>query len=190
MGSNIAPTYANLFMSFLEVQFSYVLHHFELVSMWWRYIDDIFVIWKGSQTELDTFFCFLNTIDADIKFTIEGFSWKDNFPLGKGALSALSNPGNKSPNPWCGLQGLLFCQSSGELQDNAFRTGTCSTSSGHALIRRCAKESCALFCTTLKGEHTFDKELFLNLFQNTLNILYYTILHHIAPLSFLSLSSH
>lgn len=70
MGANMAPTYANIFMKALEEDMVYTSDHFAQVAMWLRYIDDIFVIWKGTQAELDLFFTFLNEMDMDIKFTM------------------------------------------------------------------------------------------------------------------------
>lgn len=37
---------------------------------WWRYIDDVFIIWTGTQEELTIFHTFLNNLDDDIKFTL------------------------------------------------------------------------------------------------------------------------
>lgn len=70
MGSNVAPTYANIVMADLEERTIYTSHHFGSVLKWWRYIDDVFVIWGGSMTALDELFSYLNTIDRSIKFTM------------------------------------------------------------------------------------------------------------------------
>lgn len=69
MGSDMAPTYANVFMAALNENVIYPSEDFKYVKAWWRYIDDIFAIWMGTQTELELFFQFLNKIDNDIKFT-------------------------------------------------------------------------------------------------------------------------
>ena len=70
MGTRVAPTYANLFMGKLEKemlkncpeQLKMFLH------TWKRYIDDILVIWTGSDEEFREFFSFLNSFHSTIKF--------------------------------------------------------------------------------------------------------------------------
>ncbi len=47
MGTRVAPTYANLFMSDFEETHIYTLQKKPLV--WWRFIDDIFSIFVGSE---------------------------------------------------------------------------------------------------------------------------------------------
>ncbi|CAJ0941725.1 unnamed protein product [Ranitomeya imitator] len=70
MGDNMAPSYANLVMSTLEEDLIYVSHHFRHVLVWWRYIDDVFLLWKDTEQELNNFHWFLNGIDDTIKFTL------------------------------------------------------------------------------------------------------------------------
>lgn len=53
MGANVAPTFANLFVASLEEGALYDSHHFQKVLGRWRYIDDIFLVWTGTQQELD-----------------------------------------------------------------------------------------------------------------------------------------
>ena len=67
IGTKMAPSYANLFMDRLERQ---------LISdarvkpyLWLRYIDDIFMVWTGSEEELDEFLNYMNEAHATIKFT-------------------------------------------------------------------------------------------------------------------------
>lgn len=49
MGSNVAPTFAVLFMNWFVEHFVYnhecFLTH---VKAWYRYIDDVFLIWQGT----------------------------------------------------------------------------------------------------------------------------------------------
>ncbi|CAJ0966994.1 unnamed protein product [Ranitomeya imitator] len=66
--ANMAP--ANVVMSVLEEDFVYVSHHFGLVAAWWRYIDEVFLIWTGTEDLLHDFHKYLNTIDDTIKFTL------------------------------------------------------------------------------------------------------------------------
>lgn len=66
------PMYANFFVSSLEEECIYVSHHFWKVLGWWRYIDDIFLLWLGTEIELAAFHEFLNGNFPDIAFTL---SW-------------------------------------------------------------------------------------------------------------------
>ena len=69
MGTKMAPNYANLFMGQLEEQ---ILNDAPLKpKVWWRFIDDIFVVWPHGTTTLQTFFNFINEIHDSIKFTYE-----------------------------------------------------------------------------------------------------------------------
>ncbi|CAJ0938138.1 unnamed protein product [Ranitomeya imitator] len=70
MGANMAPAYANIVMSVLEEDLVYVSHHFCYVAAWWRYIDDVFLIWTGTEDMLREFHDYLNGIDETIKFTL------------------------------------------------------------------------------------------------------------------------
>ncbi|CAJ0922858.1 unnamed protein product [Ranitomeya imitator] len=70
MGSNVAPTYANIFMAVLEDRFVYSSILWRHVRAWWRYIDDIFVIWEGSLQELFDFQTYLNQIHSELQFTL------------------------------------------------------------------------------------------------------------------------
>ena len=39
--------------------------------VWWRYLDDIFMIWTGNEDELREFIEYLNNLHRTIKFTLE-----------------------------------------------------------------------------------------------------------------------
>ena len=67
IGTRMAPSYANIFMDRLERQ---------LISQaaikphtWWRYIDDIFIIWTEGEDSLKCFIDYLNNAHRTIKFT-------------------------------------------------------------------------------------------------------------------------
>ena len=65
MGSKMAPNYANLYVGLLE--FDFILNpdsnpYLPHIQVWKRYIDDIFVIWTGTATDLTAFFNFLMTV--------------------------------------------------------------------------------------------------------------------------------
>ncbi|XP_078362365.1 uncharacterized protein LOC144646592 [Oculina patagonica] len=69
MGTRMAPAFANLFMGDFETKAldSYPDKPF----IWWRYIDDIFMIWTLGEDKLDDFIKYLNNIHHTIKFTSE-----------------------------------------------------------------------------------------------------------------------
>ena len=67
IGTRMAPSYANIFMDRLERQ---------LISQaaikphtWWRFIDDIFIIWTAGEDSLKCFIEYLNNAHRTIKFT-------------------------------------------------------------------------------------------------------------------------
>ena len=67
MGTRMAPSYANLFLAKFETD---ALRRAPCQPyVWWRYIDDIFMIWTHSVEDLNTFTTFLNDIHPTIKFT-------------------------------------------------------------------------------------------------------------------------
>ena len=67
MGSPMAPAYALLFMGKLEQDF---LKSRSLVpSIWFRFLDDIFMVWGQSLESLHTFIDALNSFHPSIKFT-------------------------------------------------------------------------------------------------------------------------
>ena len=63
----MCPPYASLFMGWFENQ--HILPRInEHISMYVRYIDDIFFIWNGTEAELKEFLLVINTIHPTIKF--------------------------------------------------------------------------------------------------------------------------
>ena len=69
VGTRMAPSYANLFLAKFETDAlsSAPFQPF----IWWRYKEDIFVIWTRSVQDLNTFTSFLNDIHPTIKFTCD-----------------------------------------------------------------------------------------------------------------------
>ena len=67
MGTVCAPSYAIIFMSQLESDFLATRQY--VPRVWWRYIDDIFMIWPHSLEELYSFLSALNDFHPAIKFT-------------------------------------------------------------------------------------------------------------------------
>ena len=69
MGTRMAPSYANLFMAHLEGQ---ILESMDLrPNVWWRFIDDIFLLWSHGEEQLKEFVELINNMHPTIKFTAE-----------------------------------------------------------------------------------------------------------------------
>ena len=67
MGTKMAPSFANLFLGQFE---SNALSNSPFKPhTWWRYIDDIFMIWTEGLENLNTFVNYLNNLHPTIKFT-------------------------------------------------------------------------------------------------------------------------
>ena len=71
MGTKSGPTYANLFMDWLEQEKLLGLWHGTQPKNWRRYLDDILFFWSSSEEELLKFLDHLNAQHPYIKFTIE-----------------------------------------------------------------------------------------------------------------------
>ena len=67
MGTKMAPSFANLFLGIFETNaLSNAPFH---PHTWWRYLDDIFMIWTEGLDHLKIFVDYLNNIHPTIKFT-------------------------------------------------------------------------------------------------------------------------
>ena len=69
METKMAPAYANIFMGNLEKQL--LNRGKDKILLWRRFIDDIFVIWNGSEAEFKQYMEDINTLHRTIKFTHE-----------------------------------------------------------------------------------------------------------------------
>ncbi len=78
MGTRMAPPYANLFMGALEARALDSAQFKPLV--WWRYMEDIFLIWTHGQDKLTDFIDNLNNIHPTIRFTSDISSTPPPFP--------------------------------------------------------------------------------------------------------------
>ena len=67
MGTKLAPSYTNLFMTKFEHNHVYTYHL--QPTLWKRFIDDIFMIWPHGMDSLLEFIQHLNTVQQTIKFT-------------------------------------------------------------------------------------------------------------------------
>lgn len=79
MGANVAPSFAIIFMNFLEESSIYPSPLFTAAKLYLRFIDDIFMVWKGSEESLSLFMSYLNSISPTISFTSEYSSASINF---------------------------------------------------------------------------------------------------------------
>ena len=69
IGTRMAPSYANIFMDRLERQL--ISQAVIKPHTWWRFIDDIFIIWTEGEESLRTFIEYLNKAHRTIKFTYQ-----------------------------------------------------------------------------------------------------------------------
>ena len=74
MGTKCAPNYVNLFMAY------FIYPRIKGKSLLYlRYIDDIFLIWKGSKEELEAFIAEINSVHSSIKFDFNFSKTSVNF---------------------------------------------------------------------------------------------------------------
>ena len=69
MGTKVAPTYANLFMDSIERKHIYTYRI--PPKYWFRFIDNIWSIFEGTELELQEFLTHINSCHNSIKFTAE-----------------------------------------------------------------------------------------------------------------------
>ena len=71
MGTRCAPTIANIFMGAIEktILNDSPLSMFIFDQFWRRFIDDVLLIWTGTESQLKEFITFINTLHPTIKFT-------------------------------------------------------------------------------------------------------------------------
>ena len=67
MGTRIAPTYANLYMTHFETNVVYKYKN--KPKYWFRFIDDVFCIYQGTEKSLKNFLDYLNTANEHLRFT-------------------------------------------------------------------------------------------------------------------------
>ncbi|CAJ0952209.1 unnamed protein product [Ranitomeya imitator] len=100
MGSNVAPAYANAFMNHFEIIYVFTHSSFQQSAICYhRFIDGIFLIWKGTPATLNTFHLYLNSIFPELQFTIHYD--KDSVPFLD--TSVIKNPEGH-------LQADLYCK--------------------------------------------------------------------------------
>ena len=77
MGTRVAPTYANLFMAHFEEKYIYT--HNSGPRKWFRFIDDIWGIFKGNKESFQKFNSDINSIHSSITFSGEFSETEVNF---------------------------------------------------------------------------------------------------------------
>ncbi len=73
MGTRMAPQYANIFMTWFEKRMLKEWGNDAEIRLWKRFIDDIFMIWRGTRERLNRFIDYINDYDEEgkIQFTAE-----------------------------------------------------------------------------------------------------------------------
>ena len=69
IGTKVAPSYANLVVAMFEEL--YVYTHAKPPLLWYRFIDDIFGVFVGPLSELESFVTYLNSKVSSLQFTLE-----------------------------------------------------------------------------------------------------------------------
>ena len=69
MGTQMAPTFTNIFMGKLERNILHQATH--KPTVWWRFIDDIFAVWTHGEDKLIKFIDDVDGYHRTIKFTSE-----------------------------------------------------------------------------------------------------------------------
>ena len=77
IGTKFAAPYAVLFMSVLEEKILSKVKN--KPSVWWRYTDDIFVIWEHGEVSLKELIIEIISFHPTIKFTVDWSKEKVNF---------------------------------------------------------------------------------------------------------------
>lgn len=73
MGACFAPNYSNQFMGLWEERFVYssLNAYLDKIVWWGTYIDNILLIWSGSETELFQFHAYLNSSNSNLKLSLD-----------------------------------------------------------------------------------------------------------------------
>ena len=69
MGTRLAPVFANIFMAMIDGLILAIKKFRKFIVFYKRFINDIFIIWTGTEKEFLEFMCEINKLHATIKFT-------------------------------------------------------------------------------------------------------------------------
>lgn len=93
MGSPISGTMAEIFLQHIEQ--NKILNHNKYtkkIIYWFRYVDDIIVLYNGNKRQCETFFKYINTVHQNLNFTAE---YEDNNTLNFLDLSIIKDQNQK-----------------------------------------------------------------------------------------------
>lgn len=78
MGSNVAPTFANLFVAFHE---ELLMKRKDIVfpKVYFRYIDDVFFVWRGTEEDLKKFQATINSLTPSLEFNFTNKKCETSF---------------------------------------------------------------------------------------------------------------
>ena len=71
MGSPLSPLMADIFLDELENRIFNLSKFKNNIQFWYRYVDDVLCLWKGSNRQLDMFLNEINNLNKSIQFTME-----------------------------------------------------------------------------------------------------------------------
>ena len=71
MGSPLSPLMADIFLDELENRIFNLSKFKYNIQFWYRYVDDVLCLWKGSNRQLDMFLNEINNLNKSIQFTME-----------------------------------------------------------------------------------------------------------------------
>ena len=69
MGTRLAPVFANIFMAMIDGSILAIEKFRGLIAFYKWFIDDIFLIWTGTESEILECMSEINKLHATIKFT-------------------------------------------------------------------------------------------------------------------------
>lgn len=70
MGTPVAPTFANLFLAAWEEKYIYNINnpYIRYIKLWSRFIDDILIVWGGSEQQVGEFLEYINKNTLNMEF--------------------------------------------------------------------------------------------------------------------------
>lgn len=70
MGAPCTPVFANIFMVTWEIRYIFNSPFKSFIRQYNRYLDDLFILWGGNETQLWEFHHYLNSVTGYLKFAI------------------------------------------------------------------------------------------------------------------------
>lgn len=71
MSTPVAPTFANLFQSAREEKYIYSMNNLFIwyIKLWPTFIDDVLIVWSGSEEQFGEFLEYINVNRLNMEFT-------------------------------------------------------------------------------------------------------------------------